>query len=400
MRLTLLFCSRTAARWRRASATASMFRDDFSKLPPGWLSKPVGLLNGAIQEYHYLPHRGVPHASLVQPDHAQRLVGRGRRGRQDRTSNSTCVHDQPERWQPLFVTGDPEWTGYTVSVQRPAAVAGEMAGIVFRYHTNRHYYVFSLYRRQARRGSRCGCRSRQKLASSTGRSSGRPTFSYDVKRYYELKVENDGPKIRALHRRQAGHRSERRGDPERPGRRHGERPGALHGLRRLSAGRRSSGRSSSAIAAREQELAALRAANPQPKLWKKFATPNFGAGRNVRFGDLDGDGRLDMLIAQNIPKVRGDAFDHISCLTAVDARRQGAVADRPPRSAQHAAHQRHAVPDPRPRRRRQERSRHGQGLPDPGARRRDRQGAPAGLDARRAGGRTRSVRTSSTAATR
>jgi hypothetical protein len=39
-------------------------------------------------------------------------------------------------------------------------------------------------------------------------------------------------------------------------------------------------------------------------------------GRNVRFGDLDGDGQLDMLFAQNVPKVRGDAFDHISCLTA------------------------------------------------------------------------------------
>jgi rhamnogalacturonan endolyase len=37
----------------------------------------------------------------------------------------------------------------------------------------------------------------------------------------------------------------------------------------------------------------------------------------VRFGDLDGDGQVDMLIAQNIPKVRGDAFDHISALTAV-----------------------------------------------------------------------------------
>src|SRR5262245_48810174 len=39
---------------------ADLFRDDFSKFPPGWLSSPVGLLNAAIQEYHYLPHRGVP----------------------------------------------------------------------------------------------------------------------------------------------------------------------------------------------------------------------------------------------------------------------------------------------------------------------------------------------------
>jgi hypothetical protein len=35
----------------------------------------------------------------------------------------------------------------------------------------------------------------------------------------------------------------------------------------------------------------------------------------VRFGDLDGDGKVDMLIAQNIPHAHGDAFDAISCLT-------------------------------------------------------------------------------------
>src|SRR5207245_5440476 len=72
------------------------------------------------------------------------------------------------------------------------------------------------------------------------------------------------------------------------------------------------------IASREKDLEGLRAGNPRPTLWKKFATPRFGAGRNVRFGDLDGDGVPDMLIAQNIPRVRADAFDAISCLTAVN----------------------------------------------------------------------------------
>ena len=37
-----------------------LFADDFSRFPPGVLSAPLGLLNGAIQEYHYLAHRGVP----------------------------------------------------------------------------------------------------------------------------------------------------------------------------------------------------------------------------------------------------------------------------------------------------------------------------------------------------
>ena len=43
-----------------AGYAAELFSDDFSHFPPGWLSQPVGQLNGAIQEYHYLPHRGVP----------------------------------------------------------------------------------------------------------------------------------------------------------------------------------------------------------------------------------------------------------------------------------------------------------------------------------------------------
>ena len=36
-----------------------LFRDDFSKLPPRLLSAPVKELTNAIQEYHYLAHRGV-----------------------------------------------------------------------------------------------------------------------------------------------------------------------------------------------------------------------------------------------------------------------------------------------------------------------------------------------------
>src|SRR4029077_2420340 len=70
------------------------------------------------------------------------------------------------------------------------------------------------------------------------------------------------------------------------------------------------------VARREADLAALRSQNPRPRLWKKFATPKFGAGRNVRFGDLDGDGTPEILIAQSIPRI-GDNFIQISCLTAV-----------------------------------------------------------------------------------
>src|SRR5688572_5033169 len=41
------------------ASRVTLFEDDFSRFPPGPLSAPRGKLNGAIQEYHYLPHRGV-----------------------------------------------------------------------------------------------------------------------------------------------------------------------------------------------------------------------------------------------------------------------------------------------------------------------------------------------------
>ena len=46
---------------------ADLFHDDFSHFPPGRLSGPIGELNGAIQEYHYLPHRGVPLGPWANP---------------------------------------------------------------------------------------------------------------------------------------------------------------------------------------------------------------------------------------------------------------------------------------------------------------------------------------------
>ena len=70
------------------------------------------------------------------------------------------------------------------------------------------------------------------------------------------------------------------------------------------------------IARREAELDRLRARTRGPRYGRRSRRRRFGAGRNARFGDLDGDGIPEMLIAQNIPRI-GDNFIQISCLTAV-----------------------------------------------------------------------------------
>jgi rhamnogalacturonan endolyase len=312
MRVALLFLFALSV---TASPSVELFRDDFSKFPPGWLSRPVGQLNGAIQEYHYLPHRGVPTFPWYNPiTHNDSWVAGDEESKAYLEQH--LIHDQPQRWQPLFVTGDPLWTGYTVSAKvRPLSLA-ESAGIVFRYHTNRHYYAFTISGgRKARLALRLPIE--QKLRMIDWRELGSADVSYDVRQYHELKVENEGPKIRAYF---DGRLVIEASDREILSGRAGltaNIPARFTDFV-VSAPAQTEKQIKNAIAAREKELASLRAANPRPKLWQKFNTPKYGAGRNVRFGDLDGDGRIDMLIAQNIPKVRGDAFDHISCLTAVN----------------------------------------------------------------------------------
>jgi hypothetical protein len=300
-----------------STPAAELFSDNFSWLPPGWLSYPMGELNGAIQEYHYIRHRGVDVRPWYNPIvHLDSWIA----GDEDGNSYLEQHLITEERFftlmNPLFVTGDKEWGDYTVEASvRPLSLRG-MAGVVFRYHTNRHYYLFAV-----RDGKQAYLAVRgpieTALRQADWRILGEADFPYDAKRYHSFRVENEGPTMRCSI---DGRVLIEASDSELLRGRVGvaaNMPARFTDFR-VTVSNATLTAIHERIDAREQELADLRRSNPQPKLWKRFQTPIFGAGRNVRFGDLDGDGRIDMLIAQNIPKVRGDAFDHISCLTAVN----------------------------------------------------------------------------------
>lgn len=66
----------------------------------------------------------------------------------------------------------------------------------------------------------------------------------------------------------------------------------------------------------KQKRAALPKKIPQMKLMKKFTMPNICSGRMIRYGDLTGNGKIDILFAQgNVPTSN---YNTIDCLTAVD----------------------------------------------------------------------------------
>jgi len=297
-----------------SSNSSDLFRDDFSGFPPGWLTHPIGQLNGAIQEYHYLPNRGVPLGPWANAIcHLDAWVAGDEEGKPYLEQH--LVNEQAILMNPIFVTGDPEWSDYTLEAKVKPLSLTEMAGIVFCYHTNRHYYLFALTDGKfARLAVRLPLEKKLRIAE--WRELGRVDFPYDSKEYYALKVEHSGSHIKAyiderlvleatddeLTKGKAGITA--------------NIPTRFQDFR-VGAGPKVKARVAERIHTRETELERLRAENPQPKLWKRFSTPQFGAGRSARFGDLDGDGQLEMLIAQNVPRVSGDAHDQISCLTAV-----------------------------------------------------------------------------------
>ncbi len=290
-----------------------LFRDDFSGFPPGWLTRPLGQLNGAIQEYHYLPHRGVPLGPWANAICHLDAWAVGEEDGRPYLEQHT-VNDQSRLMNPIFLTGDPEWGDYAVEVSVRPLSTDDMAGVVFRYHTNRHYCLFALTGgNRARLALRLPLEQTFRVAS--WRELGAAEFPYDTTRYYRLRIENEGSRIRAsidgklilsaddgeLLRGKAGVTANV------PARFQDFHVTASFDVQQQIDVR---------IATRELDLARLRRANPLPKLWRQFATPKFGAGRNVRFGDLNDDGSPEMLFAQNIPRI-GDNFIQISCLTAV-----------------------------------------------------------------------------------
>jgi rhamnogalacturonan endolyase len=293
---------------------ADLFRDDFSRYPPGWLSFPPATLNMAIQEYHYFRRDGVPlgpwenvichlDAWLVAYEDGEPYL-------------EEQLSDTANQWaNPIFITGDPEWSDYTVEVKVKPLNPTNMAGIAFRYRTNRHYYLFSLEGgNQAKLLLHLPLE--KALRERDWKVLGSVPYSYDTRKYYALKVANQGPAVRAYI---DGKLVLQATDSDMVKGRAGvttSGPARFQDFH-VSVSDADNRNISARMQSRDTELASLRESNPKPKLWKKFETPQFGAGRNVRFGDLDGDGVADMLFVQNIPRVHGDAFDQISCLTAV-----------------------------------------------------------------------------------
>jgi hypothetical protein len=273
-------------------------------LDVGLFSAPVG----AHTEYHFLPEaapRGGWTVACFRPDGSQRAW----QVQQDGNWRVMAqTFDKPQRnFHPLLVAGDPLWTAYLLTVRFEPRGEGVTNGVVFRYHNNRCYYFFGL---QAGRAVLKRVRDEQETVLAERKCPWR------AGREYVAAVTVEGRRIRAeiegvcvLEAEDEVYAAGRVGlladGPTRF--RHVKVTTSSEEKQRLDA----------RLAKQQRDLEELRAANPRPVLWKKIKTEGFGAGRNLRFGDLDGDGQIDVVIGQVVHHGPGDQYSELSCLTAM-----------------------------------------------------------------------------------
>lgn len=208
---------------------------------------------------------------------------------------------------PMIVTGDFGWSDYQIKTSfRPLSTNGSF-GVLFRYESSRHYYAlwFSEQRLQL-----ITCNDDQETVIAEQKVD----FNSDT--YYSVEITVQDNLINA---KVGNYFLKGKADLFSTGKVGfaGTHPARFGEIEVLMNPATYKGIELANQKNKEREQA-KRGKMPQPVLWKKIATPGFGAGKSLRFGDLNNDGQKEILIAQNIRRIRGDNFSEISCLTAIN----------------------------------------------------------------------------------
>ncbi|ACB75524.1 hypothetical protein [Opitutus terrae] len=309
---TLLLTTATLPLGAR-TAEAVLFEDDFSTLT-GLISSDVV---GAHAEYHYLPAtapRGNWAVSCFRSNGSQR-AWRALRDREGvaLAQTYTSTAEEAAYTHPLVIAGDPLWQDYTLTVRFTPAAGEAQSGIVFRYQNDRCYYFFGV------RAGRALLKSVQHADSfRTAREVILADATVNVEPGEELvaTVTVQGSNLTAtLNNRVRLAATDTTFAAGKVGLL-ADRP-TLYRHVRVAADRASAAAFRAARATEDAIVARLQAANPPPRPWRKIATDGFGTGRQLRFGDLDGDGVTDLLFVQVKRHGPKDRNSEVGCLTAV-----------------------------------------------------------------------------------
>lgn len=302
----------------------ALLDDDYRSMTPGMLSPDV---IGARTEYHYLscvaPH-GNWTVSAFRSDPSQRawrLIEEN--GQRYLWQCYTEVDRDRPYTHPMIIAGDELWKDYTVEVKfapesdpnpPPEGKAPFESGVLFRYHSSRVYYFAGVIGQHAvikkvNDGIAFRVMDQTNLAEAP--------CSWKPGEFISLKVTASGSHLTA----DFGNGVKLAADD--PGFTHGKIGFASDVPAKFARVRVTTSLPGkltflTASKARAAEEAKLEAENPKMVLWKKIYTPGYGTARNLRFGDLTGDGKLDILLVQQNPHGPADGHSEVGCMTAIN----------------------------------------------------------------------------------
>ncbi len=306
--LSIVFFSSCLA---SASSEIVLLEEDFASYSSGAFFSVVG----AHAEYHYLPEtapKGAWAVSAYTSDPLSQLAWKVFDHEGIRVMAQTYTNKRKDT-HPLLVAGNWFWTDYAVTVRFAPEVQGGRSGLVFRRKNDRCYYFFGF------ENDRCVLlcvRHGTEFRKPAERVLAEKRVAYNLCEYVTARVVINGTHI------YAAVNDETVADLD-----DGEFTQGGIGLLADVPTRYSEvlvtttpetyEQIQTAIARCAGEEQSLQAANPKPVVVKKMSTVGFGAGRNLRFGDLDGDKRIDILIGQVRHHGPKDANSELSCLTAI-----------------------------------------------------------------------------------
>jgi hypothetical protein len=297
---------------------AVLFEDGFDELPTGIISPS----EGPVLQYHYIKGAGQVGewtVSAFGPQHgfgqAWEIV-QGPEGnylRQNYHAVTPALAPAHPYIHPVIVAGDSIWHDYKIEFSFSPGKLLDKCGVIFKYQDNRSYYFYGmdgnmLVLKMVQHAT-APLRPFEKVLFSTpfnwqAGNTYRGDISINQNRIYTLlndslsMVATDQTYVRG----KVGFLS--------------DVPAAFYELKvtTLNREKRKINRYLRDITgARTMRINE----NATPVVWKKISTEGFGAGRNIRFGDLNGDGETDLLIGQVRQLDPEHADVGLSCLTAM-----------------------------------------------------------------------------------
>jgi len=303
----LLFC------FKIPEYNCILLKDDFRMLDTGLFSAPVG----PHTEYHYLAEAGIKGNWVVSSFGSGSDWGSAWRVESDQSSKvmyQTMLNRSLRSSHPMIIAGDSLWQNYKLTVQFQPENDSQYSGIAFRYRNDRCFYFFGIknskvYISMFKHAGNFNSLNEKILAEQP--------FTFTPGQYLTAIVTVNNSSIEAKLNNnitlKVTDNTYLKG-----------KIGLVSNARTRykSVEVLTTGKDMAAFEKKknryEKESLKLQAANPEMVVWKKINTKGFGVGRNLRFGDLNGNKQMDVLIGQVVHHAwPSDSHSELSCLTAM-----------------------------------------------------------------------------------